>query len=313
MSDKGYAVGVDIGGSHISCALMDMTNNTLLNDIRVYKTINNSADSNEILAGWSEAIRQVLAYISMDKCMGIGFGMPGPFDYIHGVGLFQNVEKYGSLYGISVATELRKHLELPYNLPVRFINDATAFAIGEHWLGNIRDIHRALCITLGTGFGSTFLENGLPVMDRTDVPVQGFLYNQPVGDGIADDYFSTRWFVNRYYELAGKRISGVKSLVTLARSDDSMALDVFKEFGQNFSRFLMPWFRSFSPERVVLGGNIAGGFPVFKDFLYSELMQQDNFTPFYISELGEDASLAGSARLCDENYWNRIKGLLKYM
>ena len=45
------------------------------------------------------------------------------------------------------------------------MNDASAFAVGEAWAGSASDFNRSLSITLGTGFGSAFISNHIPIVD----------------------------------------------------------------------------------------------------------------------------------------------------
>jgi len=89
-------------------------------------------------------------------------------------------------------------VSLDGNQAIRFMNDASSFAVGEAWIGNAAGYKRSLFITLGTGFGSAFLEKGIPVVERDDIPPMGCLWHLPFRDGISDDYFSTRWIIKQY-------------------------------------------------------------------------------------------------------------------
>lgn len=73
------------------------------------------------------------------KIAGVGFAMPGPFDYLNGIALFRDtVKKYVNLYGLDLPKVLYKAMCLPYDFPIRFVNDATAFAIGEDLIGKAK-------------------------------------------------------------------------------------------------------------------------------------------------------------------------------
>ena len=95
-------------------------------------------------------------------------------------------------------------MKLPRDFPIHFINDAVAFALGEDWIGKTSGSARSLAITLGTGFGSSFLKNSLPVVFGESVPKHGYVWHLPIEGGIADDYFSTRGLVNRYFQKSEK-------------------------------------------------------------------------------------------------------------
>jgi glucokinase len=134
-SDKNIAIGIDIGGSHISCGAVDLKHNSLVPGTGFGADVDNKASAEAILNTWAETMGKTLTVVGRDNVDGIGFAMPGPFDYTKGIALFEKVEKYLNLYGLHVGNEIRSRLELPAGLPVRFINDATAFAIAEAWIG----------------------------------------------------------------------------------------------------------------------------------------------------------------------------------
>ena len=62
---------------------------------------------------------------------------------------------------------------------------------------------KSLSITLGTGFGSAFISDRIPIVDGPLVPKIGCVYHLPYRDGIADDYFSTRGLLGRYKKHYG--------------------------------------------------------------------------------------------------------------
>jgi len=74
--------------------------------------------------------------------------MPGPFDYRKGIAWFEGVQKFESLYGVNIGDEIRHRLQLSKQTPVRFLNDASCFAIGEAWLGKASQHERMLALTL---------------------------------------------------------------------------------------------------------------------------------------------------------------------
>ncbi|MFF1570529.1 ROK family protein [Streptomyces sp. NPDC058293] len=53
---------------------------------------------------------------------------------------------------------------------MRFPHDADAFGIGEYAAGAAAGHERALCVTLGSGIGSAFIDHGEPVNEGGLVP-----------------------------------------------------------------------------------------------------------------------------------------------
>lgn len=308
-----YAIGADIGGSHISAVIMDMEERKILTDSFATCRVNNKARAEEILESWKTALMRILPDVGEDQIAGIGFAMPGPFDYENGIAMFTHeVAKYENLHGLYVGERLRSLLGLNESVLFRFMNDATSFAVGESWIGKSADCERSVAITLGTGFGSAFIEAGIPVPGRADVPKMGCVWHLPFKNGIADDYFSTRWFINSYREQTGKVMPGVREIAEQA-SSDRISAKLFEEFGTNLGLFLGPWLQIFNTDCLVIGGNMTGAFDLFGPFLEKTLKKQYVNIPLHLSELKETAAMVGSARLMDEDFWRSIKPLLSKM
>ena len=297
------AIGLDIGGSHIKCAAVDMSENTFIEESISESDVDNQAPADVILDVWSSTIQRTITSVGLENLKGIGFGMPGPFDYVNGIALFEKVFKYESLYGVNVAGMIRNILGLPDEFPVRFINDATAFAIGEAWLGKGAGYSRVVALTLGSGFGSAFLADGIPVVTGDQVPGIG---------GIVNDYISTNWFLTEYEKKAGQQLPGVKELTRLYQKSRDVQ-NIFHEYGGNMGTILLPWLKKFNVEIVILGGNITGAYSLFKNKLTEVLEGESKKVKIEISELKEDAALLGSARLIDNAFYENVFPTLKYM
>jgi hypothetical protein len=97
------------------------------------------------------------------------------------------------------ATNLWSSIEHLSHRPIYFYNDATCFAIGEAIGPYHRKFTRILAVTLGTGFGSTFLDGERVIVRGADVPPGGMLWNVPYDDQLlADEWFSTRGLLRIY-------------------------------------------------------------------------------------------------------------------
>jgi len=312
---KKYAIGTDIGGSHISCAAVDLDKKEIIKKSFATHPVDNQAAANVILESWAWALKQSIATINPAELAGIGFAMPGPFDYATGVAMFtDDVQKFQSLHKVNVSERLAALLNLGAgnDCDFRYMNDATAFAVGEAWLGKAKDAARSVSITLGTGFGSAFIDAGIPVVERADVPKMGCVWHLPFKDGIADDSFSTRWFLKQFAAKTGGKAAGVKDIADNAASNPA-AKAIFDEFGQNLGDFLGPILKKFGATTLVMGGNVTGAYNLFGGALEKSLAAQNVPMFIHISELKEDAALIGSARLLDEPFWVQVKPLLPSM
>jgi glucokinase len=310
--NRNIAIGTDIGGSHITCAAIDLVTGRIFRETLTERPVDNQASSEVIIGTWTEALSNVLSKFAVENVKGIGFAMPGPFDYVKGISYIRGVAKYENLYGVNVSDTIAKKLGVNEDFLIRFMNDASAFAVGEAWAGSAAKFERSLSITFGTGFGSAFISKRIPIVDGPLVPKLGCIYHIPYRDGIADDYFSTRGLLGRYKKLTGKELSGVKELATLASSDKTV-IDLFTDFGENAGLFLAPWLIKFRAEILVVGGNISHAYNLFGDVFENRLRTEGCNCKVAISTLKEDAALLGSAYLLDDEFWKSIQHALPLM
>lgn len=309
---QNIAIGADIGGSHISCAAVDLKSGKVLRETFSERSVNNQAQATEIISVWASCLSDVLNRISAREVRGIGFAMPGPFDYVNGICLIKGVAKYENLYGFNIGDAIVSSLDVSENFDARFMNDASSFAVGEAWAGKASQVKRSISITLGTGFGSAFIKDKIPVVDGPDVPKLGCVYHLPFKGDIADESFSTRWFVRNFKKITGKEVTGVKEIAEMAPAN-KVAHDLFVEYGDNMGIFLSPWLNKFEAEMLVIGGNISFAYNLFGKVFEERLAKERCNCKVELSDLKEDAALLGSAYLFDDNFWKAVQHALPLM
>ncbi len=290
------AVGLDVGGSHVSGGLVALTQGGLIPGSYVEKQLESGSTAGEVLNTWVSIIHHIVETSREENISKIGIAVPGPFDYRKGIALYEGVFKYDSLFGVNIKQYLLSHLKNGEELSIDFINDATAFALGEDWGGGAQGFKKVLALTLGSGFGSTFLEDGKPLPGGKGIPEGGFLYSQPYRKSCADDYFSTRWFLNKYKALTGKTISGVKDLAECAQVGDSIARDIFKAFGKNLAEFLSPFLTGTMTQSLIIGGNISRSWEFFMDPLVEGIKANGVQIQVQPSILNHHAPIIGAVR-----------------
>jgi glucokinase len=309
---QNIAIGADIGGSHISCAAIDLTSGKVLRETFSERSVNNQAQAAEIIAVWASCLTDVLSKTNVSEVKGIGFAMPGPFDYVNGICFIKGVAKYENLYGFNIADAIVSSLDISENFKARFMNDASAFAVGEAWVGKASKARRSMSITIGTGLGSAFIDDKIPVVDGSEVPGIGCVYHLPYKDSIADDHFSTRWFLGSYKKATGKVVKGVKEMADLAAADKT-AMRLFTDFGERLALFLAPWLKKFGAEILVVGGNISYAYQLFGEIFEHRLRKEKCTCKVALSELKEDAALLGSAYLFNDDFWKAVQHALPLM
>lgn len=309
-------IGVDIGGSHISSAAVDSDSFIIIPGTYFSGVVDSKASKDVIIEKWAEIINQTIQAIQKafglfeNDSIGIAFSMPGPFQYETGIAMFEGNDKYESLYKVSVSEELLKYLSVK-NVSFRFLNDASCFGVGgslkqESELGD----KRVIAITLGTGFGAAFLDNKLPITQGSNVPHNGCLWDKPFKDSIADNYFSTRWFLSQYENSTGEILTdGVKEIASI---ENYSTAKIFDDFANNLTEFLVPFILDFDANLLILGGNIAKSNRLFLSKIQQNLKSKNIDLSISIIENTEQMSILGSSYLYNEVFWDRIKAELPY-
>jgi glucokinase len=236
---------LELGGSHISGACVDLSTNAVGAVVRV--PLGPQGSRSELL----NSILHVAATLG-DEMTQVGFAAPGPFDYKRGICMISGLRKLEGLFGVDLRAEIAGVLPKAEPRAIRFVNDAEAFLIGEARGGAASGHARAMGVTLGTGLGSAFLAGGAIVRRGVGVPPGGELYVVPFRGRPVEDTISGRGLSSTF----GAGISG-EEIARMADCGDEDAIRAFARFGEDLGEFLAPWCADFKPTSVVFGGSIA--------------------------------------------------------
>lgn len=274
------ALGIDIGGSHITAGMVDLAQKKVVEGSVVRQMVNRHAPAEEILGIWASIINDRLLNFQQPVTR-VGFAMPGPFDYPNGICLIKGFDKYEALYGLNIRQELAVRTGIAPEQIV-FRNDADAFLDGELYGGAGEGFSRALGLTLGTGLGSCLYVEG-------EITNAG-LNVLPFKHGMAEEYLSTRWFIKTYQQQTGKQVSGVKELADRYHEDET-ARQIFLEFSTNLGELLQHCLNTFNIQAIIIGGNISNAYSLFIDEVMKQL-PSDAIIKKAI--LGEQAAMIGA-------------------
>ncbi len=300
------AIGADIGGTHITSAAIDLDSFSVIENSYYNQKIDNKSTKEVILKQWASCLNNSINAVDLNgnHLLGVGIAIPGPFDYANGIGKYERNDKYESLYNVSIIDGLAREIQNS-NIKLRFLNDASSFGVGSDLLENLNEDH-TIAITLGTGFGATFLKNKVPLITGNGVPENGCLWDKDFKGGIADDYFSTRWLINHYGGLTGNDTAGcgVKELIDI--DPENMKL-VFTDFANNLCEFLYPHLKAFDTDVLFIGGNIAKASSYFLDILEDCIAEGKLKTKIRIVTEAEKVGVIGAAYLFNPGFWDRIR------
>ena len=162
MASTNLAIGVDVGGSSIKCALIDLDTGAFAGGR--FSTPTPAQDSTDTLLS---ALAEVVANIPGDHAVGLAF----PSVIRNGT-----VRTAANLNKAWIGQPLAKLATERLQRPVTAINDADAAGIAEFQYGAARGVAgTVLLLTLGTGIGSALFVDGrlVPNTEFGHLEVQG--------------------------------------------------------------------------------------------------------------------------------------------
>lgn len=285
-----YAV-LEVGGTHVVAALVDAARRQVLVAHRL--VLDSQGQAGFILETLARAVEGLGPAA---RPLPLIVAIPGPFDYARGIGDFTGVAKFQALRGV----DLRLFLTERLGMDVRFVNDVTAFGLGQFLL--LRRPRRLVALTLGTGVGSVFLADGRPVTTGESVPPQGWVYLLEYDDHPLEESFSRRAIVEAYESVSGLRLD-VHEIAGLARRRDVAASRVMERGFGALADTLAPWVARFRTDLVVIGGSIVGSWDLIERWFTPRLASQlpdDRLVPIESAAGTPDAALIGAAHHCRE-------------
>ncbi|MFC5452100.1 ROK family protein [Paenibacillus aestuarii] len=283
----------DVGGTQIKAAAV--CEGTIIGPTVAQYESRSDLSANGVVNHFVSIIQDMISKIDQDHPIicGLGIAFPGPFDYKNGISFIKGLGKFDALYGLPVGKLLEEALRansclkdrLAPRFRIAFENDAALFGLGEAVYGEGQAADRVVCLTIGTGLGSCFLEHGCLVQQRADVPENGWLYKEPYRNGIADDYISKKGVLQLALELGiDVSSSDVRDLAKSAIAGEPSLRQLFELFGQRMASILYPALSAFSPSRIVLGGQISKSGVLFVPAFQNELALQGLQTQVVISQ-----------------------------
>jgi polyphosphate glucokinase len=149
----GVALGIDVGGTGIKAAMIDLADAELLT-ARVREKTPQPSEPAAVIETIVDVVGRVLAEYGPAEGVPVGCGLPGPIKYGR-MRLAANLDK--GWVGFDAAGELSQRL----GREVHVINDADAAGMAELAYGEARDRPgTTVLLTLGTGIGSALISEG---------------------------------------------------------------------------------------------------------------------------------------------------------
>ncbi len=293
-SKKNVFLTIDAGGTFLKSALLDGEGEVITDSAYVTKSFSDGSRE-KILGAIREIILKGLEMVQMKgfKAGGVGIAFPGPFDYPHATPLMEH--KFKNIYGVNLLDEIQDIPGISRDIPVRFIHDSTAVLAGEIWKGNAMGYHNASVVTLGTGLGFAFSQNGVIQLNSLGGPLIP-VYKIPCRDGILEDFVSKRGLLRLYREISGKEERDkikVSDIGEWADHGDEASVFTFREAARILAESLQELISGKEINCILFGGQISRSFHHMEAVLKQEWQKIDCLKKVSVVNSIENSAMLG--------------------
>ncbi|WP_085992993.1 ROK family transcriptional regulator [Oceanobacillus senegalensis] len=301
---KGYIVGVDIGGTKVAIGITDLSGKVC--DFTAIPTQQYEDEHLfEQIQREVESLRGRLN-LSESKLLGMGVGVPGIVNVDHGIVVEAPALKW-------VNYPILEKLKERFPFPIFVDNDVNISVLGEHWKGIGRKKENLVYIAIGTGIGSGIMINGdLYRGSSYSAGEMGYMvtdreyakhYN-PIFDGYGflESVAGGSSIGSQLSKQLGKKVTA-KEAFNLYLKKDKDATEVIDFAIENLSLGIANYISILDPELIILGGGVSESYHVI-----SEKMQNiiQRFTPrkcdVVPTNFGVEAGVIGAVALFIKEY-----------
>ncbi|MEB3286841.1 MAG: ROK family protein [Vampirovibrionales bacterium] len=320
MTPSPFSIGIDIGGTKISSALVNTETVNPDEQLSNFQELPTPKESKPFLEALLTLIEKQRAANS--NVNAIGISTAGIVDFIHGKVLGST----GNLPGIRGVENLKELLEEKTGLLVYVENDANAAAYGECRAGAGRSLQDMVMVTLGTGVGTGIVVHGNMVRgghfsagEGGHIPISNAHERDCTcgrkdcweafasGTGLA---LTTKKSLEKASEadrsaflaISGKSLEDVHTheLIDAHKKGDKLAKEILTAWHHHVALGLRAILNLLDPDAIVIGGGLAQ----FVDFeqltKITEPQAMISGIRLIPATLGNQAGIVGAAFLAHE-------------
>src|SRR5438876_6099092 len=273
---KVYALGIDLGGTKILAAVVDITTGEIIASAR--KRTRAAKGQDFVAKRTIELTQAALSAANLPQdasIVTVGVGAAGQID--RKAGVVVDAPNLG-VKNMQLADILGRQ----FGKPVRVGNDVEVAALGEHIYGSGQGFRNFVCIFVGTGIGSGIVQNGRLYTGLTGTAGEvGHMTIQAGGRlcgcggrGCLEAYASrtaiTKAIMAEIHHgrpsiLADEAARQLRAGETIIRSGilanaiqqkDELTIEVIEEAGDYLGRALGSILNFYNPDCIILGGGV---------------------------------------------------------
>lgn len=271
---------IELGGTKIRCAVFD-DSTEILKEIRI-KT-----------GKPKENVKEIIEFFKENEVKSLGIGAFGPID------IDKDSPKYG--YVLETPKKLWRNFDLlgsikkELDLPIGFTTDVGASGIGEYRNGAAKDKKSSLYLTIGTGIGGSYIQDGKLL--------QGFSHPEMGHIEIArEEGDKTESFCDFHDSCFEGLCAGPALKLRTGKNGEDLDKDdpAFDILAKYIAKGLMTYTMILRPHIIIIGGGVANKEGMIEkirrefaklDNHYITIPDVDKYIVF--PELGNEAGLIG--------------------
>lgn len=323
MTEAGWVLGVDIGGTNLSVGLVPRSGGAPAR--RLVRPTDASRGGEAVTDTVVDLLRKVMDEAGVDPerdVAGIGIGCPGPLDRASGLVLTTPNLGWKNF-------PVRDLIAEPLGLPAVLDNDANCATYGEWWMGAGRGVQTLVGLTVGTGVGGGIVLGGKVLHGASDAA--GEIGHMTINYGGRRCKCGNYGCLEAYASgpnIASRAVEGIEagersSLPDLVEGDleritaetvseavlagDAFATGVLLETARHLGVGLANLINLVNPEVVVIAGGVTRAGDALLDPLRAEVRRRA-FLPavsacrIMAAQLGADAGVIGAAGIFLAHY-----------
>jgi glucokinase len=315
MVEKRLVIGIDLGGTKISTALVDSDGKIIAQD---YRETLAAEGPDTVIERMLDAARDVIANAgaSPSQVAAVGIGAPGPLDIKAGIVISPpNLPGWDRI-------PLKQIIEDGLGITAFLENDANAAALGEHRFGAGRGAEHVIYVTVSTGIGGGLILDGklyhgangmageighmtiIPDGPRCNCGNYGCVESLASGTAIARQ--ARKRVIYGVPTLIADLAQGDPDLITAkmvteaATQGDTEAQEIIAEAMEHLGIAMASLVNAFNPQIIVIGGGLTHiGEQLFEPVrrvvaqrAFSAAAEVVQVVP---AELGDDVGVLGAA------------------
>ena len=296
------AVGIDFDHDKVRVAVSDLSRSVLAEASAAHDVDHDAQTALDLAAQLTEQVLEQ-AGLERERLLGVGIALAGPID--HDKGALHPSDVLPGWANVDAARELEERLDTPAYVD----NDANLGALAEVTLGAGRNARFAAFLSMSSGIGAGIIVDGRPYRGpRGTAGEIGHFVVDPQGPicrcgnrGCLETLASGPALLRLVHASREEELT-VKQMIELARNGDAGCRRAIADAGQVVGGVVAGLVNLFSPEMVVIGGDLGEAGDLLLDPL-REAVRRDALPAaatdlkVVAGELGERANLLGALAL----------------